>query len=58
MANDPVSKETVPLRSAPEIAGIGVAELLRMVRDNRLRVARVDGEVHLYVAELHAVRAA
>ena len=53
-----VSKETVPLRNAPEIAGVGVAELLRLVRDNRLRVVRVAGEVHLYVAELQAVRAA
>lgn len=58
MAETAAAKETVPLRNAPEIAGVGVDDLLRMVRDKRLHVVRVDGEVHLYVAELRAVRVA
>ena len=58
MAEAGGAQETVPLRNAPEIAGVGIAGLLEMVRDGQLHVVRVDGEVHLYVAELQAVRAA
>jgi hypothetical protein len=49
-------ESTVLLRDAPPIAGLGVAELLLLVRDRKLRYARIDGEIHLYLKELHALK--
>jgi hypothetical protein len=49
-------ESTVLLRHAPPITGLDIAELLLLVRDRKLHYARIDGEIHLYLKELHALK--